>query len=315
MDTGPSPDAPAITLGRRTRLLMVLMLAPPVWGYGLFWDLSVARYYGLLTLTSLSAGIPGTAARVLEHILLFPWLVLAYYLAAGVFAAPGAWPGKLLKQALLMLGFALLIRPSLVLASYLTGGGIDVSTAGGLIGYLNLQHAWLHTTLNYSPIYVLGLCLLFALVVFARHREVQLRAAAMRSDRLLEQMRMLQSAVDDLRAGAGPEAAGRLAVKVGRKTRFLEIGQIERLEADGDYLDIHSASGERTRTRASIAGLEARLSTAQFVRIHRSVMVNTRFVRELRSNKRGGCAVVMASGEMLTVGDKYVANVQQLRLR
>lgn len=104
----------------------------------------------------------------------------------------------------------------------------------------------------------------------------------------------------------------RLAVKVGRRVRFLDLPVIEYIRADGDYVAVHLRSAEVLRARDSIADLQARLPSARFLRIHRSLIVNLDSVKELRSNKRGGYTLVTASGRRLAAGATYAAAVQTL---
>lgn len=107
----------------------------------------------------------------------------------------------------------------------------------------------------------------------------------------------------------------RLAVRVGRKVRFLEAALIECIRADGDYVAIHLQGEEILRARDSIADLQTRLPAARFLRIHRSLIVNLDCVKELRSNKRGGHTLVMASGRRLAAGATYASAVQTLLAR
>lgn len=58
--------------------------------------------------------------------------------------------------------------------------------------------------------------------------------------------------------------------------------------------------------------LESRLPGSQFARIHRSLIVNLRCVRELCSNKRGGHTLVMSTGRRLDSGAKFEAALQSL---
>lgn len=74
-------------------------------------------------------------------------------------------------------------------------------------------------------------------------------------------------------ASTGPRGE-RLAIKVGRKVRFLDPARIEYIGADGDYVAIHLQGEEVLRARDSIAELQARLPPARFLRIHRSLIVN-----------------------------------------
>jgi two-component system LytT family response regulator len=113
-------------------------------------------------------------------------------------------------------------------------------------------------------------------------------------------------------AGGGGARRARLAVRVGRRVRFLEVPLIEYIRADGDYVTIHLQSDEVLRARDSIADLQTRLPTARFLRIHRSLIVNLDCVKELRSNKRGGYTLVTASGRRLAAGATYASAVQTL---
>jgi two-component system LytT family response regulator len=104
----------------------------------------------------------------------------------------------------------------------------------------------------------------------------------------------------------------RIAIRIGRKTQILEVATIVFVEADGDYVAIHQQSGQILRTRESIVALEARLPRTFFARIHRSLIVNLRCVRELRANKRGGYSLVTTTGRRLDSGAKFDATLKGL---
>lgn len=306
------PDGP-------TRLPLVLSLAILVWAYGAFWDLSVAHYYGLLSHSAAGGSPHGPGAYLLQHAILLPGFALAYYVAAGIFSQGGKYGWLIAKQALLLLAFVSLVRPDLLLAQWLAGGE---GSARGFLAQLNQHHAWFHTAVSYSLIYFVGLCALFGSSVLLKYRKQQDHAAALRSDWLLSQkaalarklnLHALQRDLKDLRTEVDNRgSAGRLTVKVGRTVRFMDMAAIECIEADGDYLNIHGVSGECSRTRRSLASIEALLPPQQFARIHRSTLVNLDRVKEVRSDKHGGYLLVMTSGRLLATGDKYVANIQRL---
>ena len=298
------------------RLLLVLGLTILAWAYGAFWDLSVARYYGY---SWPGEGPHGTGQYLLQHAILLPGFALAYYLASGIFRQRGSYGWLIAKQALLLVVFVCLVRPDLLLAQWLVGGA---GSAGGFLAQLNQRHAWFHTGVSYSLIYFVGLCALFGLSMLLQYREQQAHAAALGCDLLQSQevalarerdLNALQSRIEDLKAEIDSRgAAGRLTVKVGRAVRFMDRAAIESIEADGDYLNIHGISGDRSRTRASLAAIEALLPAQQFARIHRSILVNLDRVREVRSDKHGGYILVMTGGRLLATGAKYATNIQRL---
>ena len=175
------------------RLLVVVLLTIPVWVYGVFWDLSVAHYYGSLTYSWRGEGAENLGMYLPQHAVLLPGFVLAYYLAADVFMRGGRPGWLIVKQALLLLAFVSFVRPALLLAQWLGG---DAPAVGGwvrsFIAQLNRQHAWFHAAVNYSLIYSVGLCALFGLSMLLKYREERYRAAALRSDWLQTQLVVLR---------------------------------------------------------------------------------------------------------------------------
>ena len=73
----------------------------------------------------------------------------------------------------------------------------------------------------------------------------------------------------------------------------LDVAEILWIEADDYYAAVH-ARGRRHLLRESLASLEARLDREQFVRVHRSALVNLEQVREI-----GEHAVVLRDGRRL----------------
>jgi two-component system, LytTR family, response regulator len=101
----------------------------------------------------------------------------------------------------------------------------------------------------------------------------------------------------------------RVAVKIGRSTHLLQQADIVFIEAEGDYVSIHAQDGRQSRVRESITAIEARLHAGYFARVHRSLIVNMRCVKELRSNKRGGYVLVMSDGSRLSCSALYQGNI------
>jgi two-component system, LytTR family, response regulator len=122
----------------------------------------------------------------------------------------------------------------------------------------------------------------------------------------------LRAFLESLDTAGGGARRERLAVKVGRRVRFLDPAVIEHISADGDYVSIHLQSDEVLRARDSIAELQTRLPSARFLRIHRSLIVNLDCIKELRSNKRGGYTLITASGHRLATGATYSSAVEAL---
>ncbi|MFP4002664.1 MAG: LytR/AlgR family response regulator transcription factor, partial [Alphaproteobacteria bacterium] len=88
------------------------------------------------------------------------------------------------------------------------------------------------------------------------------------------------------------------------RTLRLPAGEIDFLKADRDYVHIH-AGGRHFVVRDTMHGMIERLAPAGFQRVHRSVIVNMRKVREIRRNPQGQPALVMKSGERVPIGKSY----------
>jgi two-component system, LytTR family, response regulator LytT len=95
-------------------------------------------------------------------------------------------------------------------------------------------------------------------------------------------------------AQADPGAAT-IAVELGGVTRFLQVADVRYVEAQGDYARLHTASGSHL-VRVPLAALEERWAPAGFVRVHRSYLVATSHISELRVEPGGGHAVRVGTG-------------------
>jgi two-component system LytT family response regulator len=90
----------------------------------------------------------------------------------------------------------------------------------------------------------------------------------------------------------------RLVVRNRGQVLFLDVSDVEWIEAAGVYATIHEGGREHL-VRESLAAIEARLDPARFARIHRSAIVALDRVSELRLDERGGCRVVLRDGTLL----------------
>ena len=101
----------------------------------------------------------------------------------------------------------------------------------------------------------------------------------------------------------------RIVVKCGLRSIFLRKGSIEWVEAQGDYVKLHSGK-ESHLLRETMSALSDRLDPGRFVRIHRSRIVNLDYIREIRPLWGGDCTVTMRDGTELTMSRTYRASVQ-----
>ena len=96
-------------------------------------------------------------------------------------------------------------------------------------------------------------------------------------------------------AAAGQPEAETIAVELGGVTRFLQVSDVRYVEAHGDYARLHTLSGSHL-VRVPLAALEERWAPAGFVRVHRSYLVATSHISELRVEPGGGHSVQVGTG-------------------
>ncbi|MEO8448538.1 MAG: LytTR family DNA-binding domain-containing protein [Gemmatimonadota bacterium] len=96
----------------------------------------------------------------------------------------------------------------------------------------------------------------------------------------------------------------RLPVKLGARVVLVGVDEIDWLEAADNYVRLH-AGGGRHLVRDTLRALEEQLDPRRFARIHRSAIVNLARVKELVAQRSGDYAVVLASGERLTLSRSF----------
>src|SRR5215469_12918140 len=77
-----------------------------------------------------------------------------------------------------------------------------------------------------------------------------------------------------------PRYLSRLAIRLGERTIFLTIDDVERIEAAQNYVRVH-ASQAAYLLHVPMNTLESALDPERFVRIHRSHIVNLRYIKQL----------------------------------
>ncbi|MBB4639513.1 LytR/AlgR family response regulator transcription factor [Longimicrobium terrae] len=101
----------------------------------------------------------------------------------------------------------------------------------------------------------------------------------------------------------------RIPVRVGPRTRFVDLADVDYMEADDNYVRLHV--GERSYLiRETMSALESRLPPSRFVRIHRSLIVNVARVQEVEPGFSGEYVVFLTCGARLTSTRTYRARIQ-----
>lgn len=105
--------------------------------------------------------------------------------------------------------------------------------------------------------------------------------------------------------------AKRLAIKGDGRVILVDVDEVDRLEAAGNYVEVHSGARHHL-VRETMASLEARLDPARFVRVSRSSSVNADRVRELQPMFNGDFVVVLRDGTKVAGSRRYRAAFDKL---
>ncbi len=114
----------------------------------------------------------------------------------------------------------------------------------------------------------------------------------LRTERLAEAVRRVVDAGSAEPAPPPPAEDETIPVELAGVTRFVPLAEVRYVEAQGDYARLHTATGSHL-VRVPMQALEERWGRAGFVRVHRSYLVATAHIGELRVEPGGGHAVVV----------------------
>jgi two-component system LytT family response regulator len=115
-----------------------------------------------------------------------------------------------------------------------------------------------------------------------------------------------EPAVGLARSTLGP--GKRLPVPEGDALRLLDVSAIHWLEADDNYVHVHTAEREYL-LRRTLQDLLAQLGEQQFARIHRSAAVNFAQIATLKPMPKGDYEVKLRSGATLRLSRRYAHNL------
>lgn len=115
----------------------------------------------------------------------------------------------------------------------------------------------------------------------------------------------------DAASREGKSNGQRLAIKTRGRVVFLDSGEIDWVEACGNYVRFH-AGPDTYMARAGIGDMAEKLNPAEFVRVHRSTIVHIRKIRELQPCDNGESILTLKDGTRLSCSRSYSGWLQQL---
>jgi two-component system LytT family response regulator len=104
-----------------------------------------------------------------------------------------------------------------------------------------------------------------------------------------------------------------LTVKIGDKILLIKVTDIVYVQAEDKYVFLHTMDGKKHLTDFTLSALEEKLPE-EFIRIHRSEIINTEYIKEIRKGFNGALVFVLNNTENTKVTSSR-SNSEALRLR
>lgn len=96
-----------------------------------------------------------------------------------------------------------------------------------------------------------------------------------------------------------------LALKQGSKISLVQMDDIRYIEASGYYIEVYTSESKRLLLRESMTNMLEQLGKANFIRIHRSTIINTDFLAEIQHTGAGDVVTKMKDGKTFRVSKSY----------
>jgi two-component system LytT family response regulator len=102
-----------------------------------------------------------------------------------------------------------------------------------------------------------------------------------------------------------------IAIKAKGRILFINPGDVVAVQAEGNYVSLQRES-DSYLLRESISMVAEKLKPYGFIRIHRSALVNTSFVVEIKPYSTGKCGLRVKGGKEYAVASGYKKNLKPL---
>ena len=110
------------------------------------------------------------------------------------------------------------------------------------------------------------------------------------------------------------EYSKRFIIKQSGKISFVPVDEIDYLEATGNYIKLVTANGSYLM-RETMNNIEKKIEPGKFIRIHRSFIIKTERIKELKPYFNGEYIIVLKSGKELKSSKTYKNGINSLLLK
>ncbi|MES2651114.1 MAG: LytTR family transcriptional regulator DNA-binding domain-containing protein [Bacteroidota bacterium] len=140
-----------------------------------------------------------------------------------------------------------------------------------------------------------------------------------RLDKTIKKLRQTNLAIapvqidEFIRQMQGKKAIKTLTVKLGDKILLIKLTDIVYVQAEDKYVFLHTADGKKHLTDFTLSALEEKLPE-EFLRIHRSEIINTEYIKEIRKGFNGALVFVLNNTDETRLTSSR-SNSEALRMR
>ncbi len=129
--------------------------------------------------------------------------------------------------------------------------------------------------------------------------------------RVREQLSMAGNGNGAAKQGTNDAYTTRIVFKSRGRILFLPVSDIRWIGAEENYVRICTEK-ESHLLRETMQSIEQRLDPRWFLRVHRSAIVNLRYVKEVRAESRGDFAVHLVNGLKVAMSRTYHSKISEL---
>lgn len=110
------------------------------------------------------------------------------------------------------------------------------------------------------------------------------------------------------------EFYSRLLIEHLGKLIAIQVTDIIHIEASGDYSKIHTNAPHPYLSSYGISKLEQKLSPKQFIRIHRSEIINITAIKEVYKDGNGGYDIILINDKKTKVSRGYAEKIKNIAI-
>lgn len=112
-------------------------------------------------------------------------------------------------------------------------------------------------------------------------------------------------------ASQSPAQHERIVVKTGTKVKIIPVVDVEYLEADDDYVSVHTKEGSFLKNK-TMSFFEQMLDPTQFVRVHRSYIIKIQDITRIDPYEKDAHIAILKSGAKIPVSKTGYAKLKQV---